>query len=123
VPATTVATVKVTNNATLGDILTGGVGRTLYSFAPSCDPASKDPTKCATACLLPRPPFLTAATPTAPPDVTGKFGTVTRTDFNVKQVTYNDMPLYYFVQDTAPGDAKGRDSKGFKGDWQVVKTS
>lgn len=122
-PATTVATLKVTANPTLGSILTDGNGRTLYTFAPASDPASKDATKCPAACLGPWPPFLTTDVPTAPTGVTGKLGVVTRTDFNVKQVTYNDMPLYYFVQDTAAGDAKGQNSKGFNGDWQVVKTS
>ena len=123
VPATKVATVKVADNPTLGKILTDGEGMTLYSFAPASDPASKDATKCATACLGPWPPFLTTDAPAAPSGVTGKFGIVTRTDYPVKQVTYNDMPLYYFVQDKAPGDAKGQNSKGFNGNWQVIKAS
>jgi hypothetical protein len=55
--------------------------------------------------------------------VTGTLALIPRTDINpgVQQVTYNGNPLYYFVQDQAPGDAKGQDSKGFGGNWQVVK--
>jgi predicted lipoprotein with Yx(FWY)xxD motif len=48
-------------------------------------------------------------------------GIITRTDQPVKQVTYNDAPLYFFVQDQAPGDTKGQGSKGFGGNWMVVK--
>ena len=123
VAATAAATLKVAANATLGNILTDGNGKTLYSYAPASDPASKDATKCATACLGPWPPLLTTDAPAAPAGVTGKLGLITRTDFNVKQVTYADMPLYTFVMDTAPGDAKGQGSKGFGGNWSTIKTS
>lgn len=119
-PATTVAVLKV-GDSSLGKILTDEKGKTLYSFDLESSPASKDATKCVTACLGPWPPLLTSDVPTAPAGVTGKLGVVTRTDFNVKQVTYNDMPLYFFVQDQAVGDVKGQNSKGFNGNWQVIK--
>jgi len=122
-PPTTAASLKVAANPTLGNILTDGAGKTLYTFAPASDPSSKDATKCATACLRPWPPVLTTTVPAAPAGVTGTLGVITRTDFNVKQVTYNGMPLYRFIQDTAPGDAKGQGSKGFGGNWQTIKTS
>lgn len=118
--ATSVATLKV-QDTSLGKVLADGRGMTLYSYEEASSPASKDATKCVTACLGPWPPLLTSDTPTAPAGVTGKLGVITRTDFNVKQVTYNDMPLYFFVQDTAAGDTKGQGSKGFGGNWQVIK--
>jgi predicted lipoprotein with Yx(FWY)xxD motif len=121
--ATKAATVKVTANSTLGNILTDGDGRTLYTFDVLDTPASKDPSKCAAACLGPWPPFLSTTAPAAPSGVTGTLTLIARTDINpgVQQVAYNGNPLYYFVQDQAPGDAKGQDSKGFNGNWQTIK--
>jgi predicted lipoprotein with Yx(FWY)xxD motif len=115
---------KTMNNATLGNILADDKGKTVYTFDVATAPAAKDPSKCTGACLGPWPPVLSSDVPTAPAGVTGKFALITRADANnVKQVTFNDLPLYYFVQDTAPGDAKGQNSKGFNGNWQVVKAS
>ncbi len=121
VPATALAVLKVTNNAAQGNILTDDKGKTLYSFDEASSPASKDATKCTGACLGAWPPLLSTDVPATPPGVSGKLGIITRTDVAVKQVTYNDMPLYYFVQDTQPGDAKGQGVKGFNGNWQVIK--
>jgi len=38
--------------------------------------------------------------------VTGKVGTITRPDGSA-QATYNGHPLYTYVSDSAPGQAKG----------------
>jgi predicted lipoprotein with Yx(FWY)xxD motif len=43
---------------------------------------------------------------TADPGVTGKLGTITRSDGST-QATYNGHPLYTYVSDTALGQAKG----------------
>jgi len=118
-PTPAQATVKVTANATLGNILTDGDGKTLYTF----DPTTTDPAKCPAACLGPWPAFQSATPPTAPSGVTGTFAVITRPDNGQKQVTYNKMPLYYFAPDVNPGDAKGQGSKGFGGNWQVIKVS
>jgi predicted lipoprotein with Yx(FWY)xxD motif len=45
-------------------------------------------------------------------------GTVTRPD-GTTQVTYKGLPLYTFVQDTAPGDVKGEGIKDV-GTWEAV---
>jgi len=92
-------------------------GKTLYTF----DGQTTDPLKCTTACLSAWPPLLSTQAPAVPSGVNGKLGLVTRSDINVQQVTFNDMPLYYFVQDQAPGDTKGQGVKGFNGNWMVVK--
>jgi len=46
-------------------------------------------------------------------------GEITRAD-GTKQVTYNDMPLYYFAGDKAPGDTTGQ---GVGGAWLVAPTT
>jgi len=45
--------------------------------------------------------------PVAGPGLTGELGTIERTDGG-RQVTYNGMPLYYWIQDSNPGDATGQ---------------
>jgi predicted lipoprotein with Yx(FWY)xxD motif len=37
----------------------------------------------------------------------GTLGVTERTD-GTYQVTYNDMPLYYWIKDVVPGDATGQ---------------
>jgi predicted lipoprotein with Yx(FWY)xxD motif len=57
--------------------------------------------------------------PSAVPGLRGKLGTVTRPD-GTTQLTYNDKPLYTFVQDTQPGDANGDGFTDLGGTWHVV---
>ena len=51
--------------------------------------------------------------------VTGKLGTITRSDGST-QATYNGHPLYTFVSDTAPGQAKGNGINESGGVWHQV---
>jgi hypothetical protein len=44
--------------------------------------------------------------PTGGTGVSGKLATITRDDGSL-QVTYNGLPLYFFANDKAPGDANG----------------
>jgi predicted lipoprotein with Yx(FWY)xxD motif len=46
-------------------------------------------------------------------------GTIIRDDGTV-QVTYNDLPLYYFANDAKPGDTVGQNVGGV---WFVVTTA
>lgn len=112
-PAGTV-TVAVTNHPTHGRILTDGRGMTLYLFSND----TKGTSNCYDTCQT-RWPMLkaTAGTPpTGTQDIGGRLGTVTRRDGGV-QVTYNDIPLYYWAQDEKAGDAKGQ---GVGGNWWIV---
>ena len=80
---------------------------TLYTF----DKDVKDSgiSTCTGQCLVNWPALTVAAgdTPTGGAGVTGTLGTITRTDNGARQVTYNGLPLYFFINDKAPGDTNG----------------
>jgi len=115
--AATSLTIATTNDPTLGAYLTGQNGMTLYVYGR--DPA--DLSICSLDCATTWPPVSAAlgAKITPPSGVTGAFGTITRSDGTV-QVTYADMPLYYFSGDSAAGDTKGA---GKDGAWFVAPVS
>jgi len=106
--------VKTVSVANVGKVLASG--KTLYILKGSN-------ASCTAACLavwpaLVLPKGVTKAT--AGPGVNkAKLGTVTRSG-GVRQVTYGGKPLYYFVGDTAPGQAHGNVSDTW-GSWTVVK--
>ena len=113
--AATETTVKTTDNAKLGTILTDAKRMTLYRFEKDTPGKSACYDKCATNW-----PAFTASEPLTLPDgVPGKLGLITRTD-GTKQVTYNDMPLYHFAADKQAGDTKGQDVGNV---WHVVNPS
>ena len=58
----------------------------------------------------------------AGPGVTGKLATIKRSDGSV-QATYNGRPLYTYVADTAPGQAKGNGLNLNGGVWHEVTAS
>jgi predicted lipoprotein with Yx(FWY)xxD motif len=101
-------TVKTRHDAKLGTYLTDAKGMTLYRFA------SDKPNKstCTGECLAEWPPFTASGDLTLPPDVPGKLGTITRAD-GTKQVTYNGMPLDYFIKDKKAGDMTGQGEDNF----------
>lgn len=101
VPPATVAAIKL---PTVGTVLTGPKGMTLYMFTKD----TADTSTCYDKCATNWPPLLVDSADAIVPGVNlqGKFGTTTRTD-NTIQVTYNGMPLYYWAKDAAIGDATG----------------
>jgi predicted lipoprotein with Yx(FWY)xxD motif len=94
-------------------VLTNAKGFTVYSFAP--DTATKS--NCNGSCAQYWPPVKGPAT--AGSGVTGKLGTITRSDGST-QVTYDGHPLYTYVSDTAPGQAKGNGVNLSGGVWHEV---
>jgi predicted lipoprotein with Yx(FWY)xxD motif len=120
VGATTAATNTVMSAATigvsessLGQILTGEAGRTLYVFKNDSGGTSS----CYDSCAQNWPPLLTQGAPQAGTGAdAAMLGTTERTD-GTTQVTYNGMPLYYFAPDTAAGDVNGQ---GVGEVWYVV---
>jgi len=103
--------------ATIGGVtvLTNSKGFTLYSFAP--DTAAKS--NCNGACAQNWPPVHGPATASG---VKGTFGTIKRSDGSV-QATFDGHPLYAFVGDTGPGQAKGNGLNAAGGLWHEVTTS
>jgi len=97
-------------------VLTNASGFTLYSFVP--DTATKS--NCNGACATYWPPVKGPAT--AGTGVTGKLGTITRSDGSM-QATYNGHPLYTYVGDKSAGQAKGNGLNLSGGVWHEVTVS
>ena len=112
------AAVKVGQSG-LGRILVDSHGKTLYMWAH--DKGRKS--TCYGDCASYWPPFLTRGKPVARAGArAGLLGTTRRTDGHL-QVTYAGHPLYYFVQDTKPGQTTGEGSTGFGGRWDPLSAS
>ena len=86
--------------------LVDSLGLSLYVFAN--DTADSGVSACGSGCLAVWPPLTALAPLTAGPGVTGVLGTITRDD-GTTQVTYDGLPLYYFVNDKTAGDTLGKD--------------
>ncbi len=104
--------------ATIGGVtvLTNASGLTLYWFAPDTAGTSK----CTGSCAAYWPPV--TGSPQAGPGVTGKLGTITRPDGAV-QATYDGHPLYTYLGDSGPGQARGNNLNLHGGLWYEVRVS
>jgi predicted lipoprotein with Yx(FWY)xxD motif len=112
------ATVGVANSS-LGSILVGSTGRTLYLF--KADVGTKS--ACAGACATAWPPLLATGKPTAGSGLTAsKLGTITRSG-GKQQVTYNGHPLYRFIKDQKPGQTTGQGVTAFGAAWFALTPS
>jgi predicted lipoprotein with Yx(FWY)xxD motif len=117
--ASTTTTIKSTNNATLGRILEGPSGYTLYVFCPGTS------TNCTGHTSPTWPPMI------APGRVAAAAGSQikssklsTRKLSNGKhQVTYYGQPLYLYKNDTKPGSTKGENQYQANGAWFVISTT
>ena len=98
-------TVSVTTNEAMGDFLVGPNGMTLYLFTNDEGSTSA----CYDQCAINWPPLLVGADEqmTAGEGATGALGTTERTDGTL-QVTYDGVPLYYWIKDIQPGDTTGQ---------------
>jgi predicted lipoprotein with Yx(FWY)xxD motif len=109
------ATAGGLKTATIGGVrvLTSSRGLTLYWFAPDTPTSSA----CTGSCAAYWPPVKgPAAAAVALP---GKLGTITRSDGSL-QATYNGHPLYTYIADTAPGQARGNNINLNGGLWHEV---
>jgi predicted lipoprotein with Yx(FWY)xxD motif len=95
------------------NLLTNANGLTLYWFAPDTSTKSA----CYGSCAAYWPPV--TGNPVAGPGVTGRLGTITRTD-GTTQATYDGHPLYTYIGDHAPGQASGNNLNLNGGLWHEV---
>ncbi len=97
-------------------VLTNADGLTLYWFAPDTPVTSK----CTGSCTAYWPPV--TGNPRAGPGVTGKLGTIKRPGGGL-QATYNGHPLYTYIGDDGPGQARGNNLNLNGGLWYEVPVS
>ena len=95
-------------------VLTNAKGFTLYTFAPDTSTTSK----CNGTCATNWPPVK----PGTVSGVTGPFATIKRSDGST-QLTFHGHPLYTFIGDKSPGQAKGNGVNAFGGLWHEAPAS
>ena len=97
-------------------VVTNSKGMTLYWFVPDTSTASK----CTGSCATYWPPVTGPVT--AGSGVTGMLGVITRSG-GTMQATYDGHPLYTYVGDSAPGQAKGNGLNISGGLWWEMTVS
>jgi predicted lipoprotein with Yx(FWY)xxD motif len=104
-------------SSTVGNILVGSDGKSLYLFARDRNGASS----CTGPCAKSWPPYASkrAALHVGPGVKASLLHTVTRAD-GTKQLVYNGHPLYTYGGDTKPGDISGQGSNAFGARWYVI---
>jgi predicted lipoprotein with Yx(FWY)xxD motif len=102
---------------TVGSVLTGPSGKTVYYYTKDSTGSSS----CTGQCAVVWPPLLVPAgsKPVLAPGLSGAVATIVRPD-GTTQVTYRGHPVYYYQGDRAPGTDKGQ---GVDGTWFVLSTS
>jgi predicted lipoprotein with Yx(FWY)xxD motif len=98
-----------------GPVLASSRGLTVYYY--SADKPHSGKSACTGTCATAWPPLAAPVKAPAGVRLPGKLGVITRPN-GVKQVTLNGYPLYFYIGDKAPGQAKG---KGISGSWHVIK--
>lgn len=110
------ATISVGSVPDLGRVLVDSGGFMVYDFHK--DKGSES--ACYGPCAKAWPPVLTEGAPQPSNGASSsKLGTTKRKDGTV-QVTYAGWPLYRFVEDKKPGDAKGNDVSAFGAQWYAL---
>jgi predicted lipoprotein with Yx(FWY)xxD motif len=101
----------------LGAVLQSPTGFTLYHLKTE----GVGKVTCTGDCAMTWPPLIAASgkVPAASPDVASRLGTIERPEGSM-QVTFDGMPLYTYIGDSAPGQANGQ---GVGGVWFAITTS
>lgn len=105
-PAAGASDLAVADNATLGKkIIVDGAGKTVYLYMP--DGTSKTSTVSASIKANWPPVKAAASAPKVSSDLDQSKVAVNMQSDGTSQLSYNGHLLYYFINDSAPGDAKG----------------
>ncbi len=96
------ASIEITQNPSLGAIITDGDGMTLYVFTKDVQGKSN----CYAQCEAAWPPLFVTGSVTSSDLSQEDLGVTLRQDGRT-QATFKGMPLYYFAQDKKPGDIAG----------------
>lgn len=106
--------IELGQNDKLGTYFTDKNGRTLYFFTKDAENVNA----CQADCLKNWPIYYDEHLQIPASLNKEDFDVITRTD-GMKQLTYKNWPLYYFVKDTAAGDVAG---EGVGGVWFTAKS-
>ncbi len=107
-------TLNVSSSTGVGSYFVANNGMTVYAFKRDGLGVSNCVDNCATAW----PPYTVESAEglSVPDGVLGEVGTIERADGTL-QVTYNQMPLYFWQNDAAAGDVNGNN---FRTNWTIV---
>jgi predicted lipoprotein with Yx(FWY)xxD motif len=113
------ASVLSVRRTSLGKVLVGATGHTLYLFERD----RRNHSSLSAAGRKVWPPFTVKNAPKAQNGAqSGKIGTIAAASGG-RQVTYGGHPLYYFVGDTKAGATQGQGLNAFGGRWYVLTPS
>lgn len=104
---------RVNDHPDHGRILVDGDGITLYLFTQD----GEEESSCYDDCAAAWPPFTVEGEVDAPEEIGADVTTFERDD-GTTQVAYDGMPLYYYAEDTEPGETNG---EGAGDVWFVVE--
>jgi predicted lipoprotein with Yx(FWY)xxD motif len=111
--------VNSADTASLGNLIVGPNGRTLYLFKKDTGAASN----CSGACAAEWPPLTTTGAVTSSGGVSmSALKTVHRSDGKM-QVTFNGHPLYYYAGDSMPGQTNGQGLNTYGATWWALSPS
>jgi predicted lipoprotein with Yx(FWY)xxD motif len=102
-------------STSLGKVLLGANGRTLYLFEKDTGGKSS----CTGSCAADWPPFTTTGKPSAGAGVNATLSVTKRPD-GKSQVVYAGHPLYYYSADPKAGDTNGQGLDAFGAKWYVL---
>lgn len=114
-PITTPSSDLAVGTTSLGSVITGEGGKTLYFFGPDVAGESA----CSGTCRDTWPIFYKENPTLGTGLKASDFATINRAD-GAKQTTFKGWPLYYYKNDTKAGDVLGEGIGN--GVWQVAKT-
>jgi predicted lipoprotein with Yx(FWY)xxD motif len=107
------ATLEIGFTEALGPFLVDAEGNSVYLFT---NDTTAGESACYDDCAVNWPPVPAAEAMLLPPGIQGTLTEIERED-GTTMLAYNDIPLYYFVADEAPGDVNGQ---GVGEVWYIV---